>query len=203
MHHQADPRRHAVLPQELRPRHLRLRRHGDQRRRAARLQNPRSGRRQRGKRGGDVRAAQIPARAAGSHGGLRPILRDLSRSQTLPVPERAGHTKANDPDARGSEPLRRPDEMHSLRLVPFGLPGRSEGNRLHLGRRRSCRRRRFVFDSRDQGIEPRLDVLDRPDGVWPCESLMECTRVCPRGIKVTKNINLTKREIKTFKGEKP
>ena len=62
---------------------------------------------------------------------------------------------------------------------------------------------RFVFDSRDRGIEPRLDVLDRPDGVWPCESLMECTRVCPRGIKVTKNINLTKREIKTFKGEKP
>ena len=58
---------------------------------------------------------------------------------------------------------------------------------------------RFVFDSRDRGIEPRLDVLDRPDGVWPCESLMECTRVCPRGIKVTKNINLTKREIKTFK----
>jgi len=62
---------------------------------------------------------------------------------------------------------------------------------------------RFVFDSRDEGIEPRLDVLDRPDGVWPCESLLECTRVCPRGIKVTKNINLTKREIKTFKGEKP
>jgi succinate dehydrogenase / fumarate reductase iron-sulfur subunit len=62
---------------------------------------------------------------------------------------------------------------------------------------------RFVFDSRDKGIEPRLDALDRPEGIWPCESLMECTRVCPRGIKVTKNINLTKREIKTFKGEKP
>jgi len=62
---------------------------------------------------------------------------------------------------------------------------------------------RFVFDSRDEGIRPRLDVLDRSDGVWPCESFFECTRVCPRGIKVTKNINLTKREIKAFKGEKP
>jgi succinate dehydrogenase / fumarate reductase iron-sulfur subunit len=60
---------------------------------------------------------------------------------------------------------------------------------------------RFVFDSRDRGIEPRLDVLDRADGVWPCESLLECTRVCPRGIKVTKNINLTKREIKRHKEE--
>lgn len=58
---------------------------------------------------------------------------------------------------------------------------------------------RFVFDSRDGGIGPRLDVLDAPNGVWPCENHLECTRVCPRGIKVTKAINLTKREIKTFK----
>lgn len=58
---------------------------------------------------------------------------------------------------------------------------------------------RFVFDSRDKGIEPRLDVLDSPDGVWPCQNYFECTRVCPRGIKVTKNINLTKRAIKELK----
>jgi succinate dehydrogenase / fumarate reductase iron-sulfur subunit len=58
---------------------------------------------------------------------------------------------------------------------------------------------RFVFDSRDKGIEARLDVLDAPDGVWPCENHFECTRVCPRGIKVTKAINLTKREIKRYK----
>jgi succinate dehydrogenase / fumarate reductase iron-sulfur subunit len=58
---------------------------------------------------------------------------------------------------------------------------------------------RFVFDSRDEGIGPRLDVLDAPNGVGPCENHFECTRVCPRGIKVTKNINLTKRAIKAFK----
>jgi len=58
---------------------------------------------------------------------------------------------------------------------------------------------RFVFDSRDQGLKPRLDVLDQPNGAWSCKSHFKCTRVCPRGIKVTKNINLTKREIKTFK----
>ena len=56
----------------------------------------------------------------------------------------------------------------------------------------------FVFDSRDEGIEPRLDVLDAPNGVGPCENHFECTRVCPRGIKVTKSINLTKRAIKAF-----
>jgi succinate dehydrogenase / fumarate reductase iron-sulfur subunit len=58
---------------------------------------------------------------------------------------------------------------------------------------------RFVFDSRDQGIGPRLDVLDDTHGVWPCANHFNCTRVCPRGIKVTKNINLVKREIKAFK----
>lgn len=58
---------------------------------------------------------------------------------------------------------------------------------------------RFVFDSRDKGIAARLDVLDAPNGVGPCDNHFECTRVCPRGIKVTKNINLTKRAIKQFK----
>ncbi len=58
---------------------------------------------------------------------------------------------------------------------------------------------RFVFDSRDEGIAPRLEVLDDPHGAWPCENHMKCTEVCPRGIKVTKNINLIKRAIKEFK----
>ena len=52
---------------------------------------------------------------------------------------------------------------------------------------------RVVFDSRDEGLAPRLDVLDHVDGVWACENHFECTRVCPREIKVTKLINLTKK----------
>ncbi len=58
---------------------------------------------------------------------------------------------------------------------------------------------RFVFDSREKGLEARLDILDRPDGVWACENHFECTRVCPRDIKVTKMINFTKREIKKLR----
>ncbi len=54
---------------------------------------------------------------------------------------------------------------------------------------------RFVFDTRDVGLAPRLDVLDAAEGVWSCENHFECTRVCPRKIKITKNINLTKRLI--------
>jgi succinate dehydrogenase / fumarate reductase iron-sulfur subunit len=58
---------------------------------------------------------------------------------------------------------------------------------------------RFVFDSRDRGFAERLEVLDHPDGVWACQNHFQCTRVCPRGIKITRNINLTKREINRSK----
>jgi succinate dehydrogenase / fumarate reductase, iron-sulfur subunit len=58
---------------------------------------------------------------------------------------------------------------------------------------------RFVFDSRDSGTQERLPALDRPDGIWACENKFRCTQVCPRGIKVTKSINLTKRKIESLK----
>jgi succinate dehydrogenase / fumarate reductase, iron-sulfur subunit len=61
---------------------------------------------------------------------------------------------------------------------------------------------RFVFDTRDAGFEDRLAVLDHPDGVWSCENHFECTRVCPRDIKITKLINLTKRRIKSHRDER-
>ena len=54
---------------------------------------------------------------------------------------------------------------------------------------------RFALDNRDHGFEERLNVLDHPDGVWACKNHFQCTRVCPRGIKITKNINLIKRKI--------
>jgi succinate dehydrogenase / fumarate reductase iron-sulfur subunit len=54
---------------------------------------------------------------------------------------------------------------------------------------------RFLADSRDMGFEERLPALDHPNGVWPCQNHFQCTRVCPRGIKITKRINETKRMI--------
>jgi len=58
---------------------------------------------------------------------------------------------------------------------------------------------RFLDDSRDRGFEERVPQLDYADGIWPCENHFECTRVCPRSIKVTKLINLTKRKITQYK----
>jgi succinate dehydrogenase / fumarate reductase, iron-sulfur subunit len=58
---------------------------------------------------------------------------------------------------------------------------------------------RFVFDNRDTGVAARLGALDAADGVRACENHFDCTKVCPRGIKVTKTINETKRALKTYK----
>lgn len=61
---------------------------------------------------------------------------------------------------------------------------------------------RFINDSRDEGLAPRLDILDTNNGAWACENLFECTKVCPRGIKITKLINFTKRKIKKYHEER-
>jgi succinate dehydrogenase / fumarate reductase, iron-sulfur subunit len=55
---------------------------------------------------------------------------------------------------------------------------------------------RFILDTRDKGFEDRLHVLNHQNGVWPCENHFRCTQVCPRGIKVTKNINAMKAKIR-------
>lgn len=62
---------------------------------------------------------------------------------------------------------------------------------------------RFLDDSRDQGFAERLPLLDYTDGIWPCENHFECTRVCPRSIKVTKLINQTKRRISASRSKVP
>jgi succinate dehydrogenase / fumarate reductase iron-sulfur subunit len=54
---------------------------------------------------------------------------------------------------------------------------------------------RYIFDSRDQETLNRLKAIDNPDGAWGCQNHFECTRVCPKEIRVTKSINLLKKEI--------
>ncbi|MDD3828340.1 MAG: succinate dehydrogenase iron-sulfur subunit [Anaerolineae bacterium] len=52
---------------------------------------------------------------------------------------------------------------------------------------------RFIFDSRDQGANERLEVLNDRDGVWRCRTIFNCTGACPRDIKVTQAIGEVKK----------
>ncbi|MCW8377860.1 succinate dehydrogenase iron-sulfur subunit [Streptomyces justiciae] len=56
---------------------------------------------------------------------------------------------------------------------------------------------RFIFDSRDEAGEQRLEILNDRDGVWRCRTTFNCTDACPRGIEVTKAIAEVKKALIT------
>ncbi|WP_405012983.1 succinate dehydrogenase iron-sulfur subunit [Kitasatospora sp. NBC_01539] len=56
---------------------------------------------------------------------------------------------------------------------------------------------RFIFDSRDEGAEQRLEILNDREGVWRCRTTFNCSEACPRGIEVTKAIAEVKRALVT------
>ena len=54
---------------------------------------------------------------------------------------------------------------------------------------------RFVFDTRDQARDERLEILSDADGVWRCRTIFNCVEACPRGINITRAILETTQEI--------
>ena len=59
---------------------------------------------------------------------------------------------------------------------------------------------RFIFDSRDEGAEERLAVLNTRNGVWRCRTVFNCTDACPRDIEITRAIEDVKRTLLFGKG---
>ncbi|MHB8960029.1 MAG: succinate dehydrogenase iron-sulfur subunit [Candidatus Limnocylindrales bacterium] len=47
---------------------------------------------------------------------------------------------------------------------------------------------RFIFDTRDDAAEERLEILADRNGVWRCRTIFNCTDACPRGIHITQAI---------------
>jgi len=47
---------------------------------------------------------------------------------------------------------------------------------------------RFIFDTRDEAGDERLEILADRDGVWRCRTIFNCTDACPRGINITQAI---------------
>ena len=41
---------------------------------------------------------------------------------------------------------------------------------------------RYNMDSRDQGLQERMDVLSQADGIWSCTFVGECSVVCPKKV---------------------
>jgi len=54
---------------------------------------------------------------------------------------------------------------------------------------------RFIFDSRDDAGDMRLEILNDKEGVWRCRTTFNCSEACPRGIQVTQAIAEVKQAI--------
>ena len=54
---------------------------------------------------------------------------------------------------------------------------------------------RWIIDSRDEAIDERLDALDDPFRLYRCHTIMNCTRVCPKGLNPARAIAKIKRTL--------
>jgi len=57
------------------------------------------------------------------------------------------------------------------------------------------RAQKYIFDSRTTDKIERMQVMEKPYGIWGCKSYYMCTMVCPKNIKVTEAILKTKKKI--------
>ncbi|WP_035587272.1 succinate dehydrogenase iron-sulfur subunit [Hippea jasoniae] len=54
---------------------------------------------------------------------------------------------------------------------------------------------RFVFDTRDEGDDERLDIVNSVHGVWRCHTILNCITACPKELNPTKAIGMLQKEI--------
>jgi succinate dehydrogenase / fumarate reductase iron-sulfur subunit len=58
----------------------------------------------------------------------------------------------------------------------------------YLGPNAFLRAYRYLVDSRDEGAEDRLPILNDKNGVWRCHTIYNCVEACPKELNPTKAI---------------
>lgn len=66
------------------------------------------------------------------------------------------------------------------------------GNPDYLGPAALLKAYRFIFDSRDDGADERLDIINDRNGVWRCHTIFNCMEACPKKIKITEYLSRLK-----------
>lgn len=56
---------------------------------------------------------------------------------------------------------------------------------------------RYTFDTRDDGAEDRLDIVDSRNGLWRCYTIFNCVEACPKDIDITRWLSALKRKATT------
>ena len=58
---------------------------------------------------------------------------------------------------------------------------------------------RFICDSRDEGADERLQMLNNRHGVWRCHTILNCIEACPKGLNPTQAIGGLKKALVSSK----
>jgi succinate dehydrogenase / fumarate reductase iron-sulfur subunit len=67
----------------------------------------------------------------------------------------------------------------------------------YLGPAAMLKAYRYTFDSRDEGADERLDVVDSENGLWKCYTIFNCNQSCPKDIDITRWLSALKRKAVT------
>lgn len=51
---------------------------------------------------------------------------------------------------------------------------------------------RFIFDTRDDGGDERIDIINDRNGIWRCHTIFNCMEACPKHIKITEYLSRLK-----------
>lgn len=68
----------------------------------------------------------------------------------------------------------------------------------YLGPAAMLKAYRYTFDTRDDGAEDRLPIVDAEDGLWKCYTIFNCNEACPKDIDITRWLSALKRKAATY-----
>jgi len=177
----------------LRARHLRLGRDAHQRPQPAGVQDPGQGL-------GHVQADhgrghQGPQAGEGPRRRHGPVHAGVQGRDAVPHHDRQTSRRGNaSSPPRTASASTTPPSASCARRAPLRAPC-SGATASYFGPAAIVNAHRFIFDSRDEGAEERLEILNEKEGVWRCRTTFNCTDACPRGIEVTKAIQEVKRAL--------
>jgi len=65
-------------------------------------------------------------------------------------------------------------------------------NENYLGPAALLKAYRFIFDTRDDGANERIDIINDRNGIWRCHTIFNCMEACPKKIKITEYLSRLK-----------
>lgn len=68
----------------------------------------------------------------------------------------------------------------------------------YLGPQALSQAYRYIADTRDEGLEARVALLNSDSGVWRCHFASECSESCPKGVEPAQAIQMLRRSLIAF-----